>query len=108
MSKGDETVLREKLNEGGATDLSLGGESGLSLLHQAARGGLVGVVTTLIDMGAGIDSPNHNGATPLHVASQHNHPATVKALVTGGARVEAKDKVCDVDVMMGDQMYMRG
>ena len=34
-----------------------------------------------------------NGCTPLHIASERNHPETVSALLQGGADVNIRDKV---------------
>jgi ankyrin repeat protein len=61
-------------------------------LHEAARDGDLGVVTSLIESGADINARAGSGYTPLHLAAQEYRPAVVAALLDQGAEIDATDK----------------
>ena len=60
------------------------------LVYDAAFDGRAAKVRRLIDRGADVHWKEANGATPLHVASQNGHNATVKTLLAANAQVDAK------------------
>ena len=60
-------------------------EEGCTALHLAARYGQVGVLKVLLEAGSIINSGNHDGATPLHLACQRNHADTVALLLASPA-----------------------
>ena len=59
-------------------------------VYNAAFDGRAATVRRLIDRGADVHWKEANGATPLHVASQNGHNATVKTLLAANAQVDAK------------------
>ena len=101
--KNEEVVLL-LLEAKAKTDEEFSG--GLTYLHFAAREGMLGAVTKLIDSGINVDQPTRsasirfqgnrraNGAflTPLHVAIISSKPEMVRALLSKGAdkTVEAR------------------
>eukprot|EP00899_Mesostigma_viride_P027381 jgi/Mesvir1/7828/Mv11769-RA.1 len=69
-----------------------GGNPGLNgLLMEAAQGGDLDAVKTLIKRGANVDAEDNNYETSLHAASREGHLDVVEHLVFSGAYIEAKD-----------------
>lgn len=64
-------------------------------LHAAARNGDVAKIRALLGKGAGIDSRDAAGATPLLVATRNNQVDAASALIEAGADVNAKDSIQD-------------
>lgn len=64
-------------------------------LHQATAQGDVQAVQALLAQGANIEARDGRGATPLLVATHHNHGAVAKVLIEAGADVNAKDSIQD-------------
>lgn len=60
-------------------------------LHRAAALGDAVEVTRLLAQGTDPEARDANGRTPLHVAVHGSHGEAVRALVRGGARVNALD-----------------
>lgn len=54
-------------------------------LHCAAERGDVASVAALLDLGAGVEARETNGATPLFLAAEAGHVAVVEALLAAGA-----------------------
>ena len=63
---------------------------GQTPLHYAARCGQEGA-RDLIQAGANIEATDHTLFTPLHVASQNEHPQMVKLLLSENARCDPRD-----------------
>ncbi|KFY61824.1 hypothetical protein V497_02707 [Pseudogymnoascus sp. VKM F-4516 (FW-969)] len=57
-------------------------------LHDAASKGQTDTVAQLLNQGAAVDQPNHEGATALHLAIKECHPPTTHLLLTRGANIE--------------------
>ena len=71
-------------------DIGARNASGMTTLHAAAYGGHADIVSLLVAKGAEVnDSANHFGISPLHLASEENHPGAVKELLRHGADVAA-------------------
>lgn len=64
-------------------------------LRQAAERGNAVEVRAALDQGANIDARNSAGATPLLIATHHNHVDAAKVLIDAGADVNAKDRIHD-------------
>lgn len=60
-------------------------------LHRAAALGDAVEITRLLAQGADLEARDANGRTPLHVAVHGSHGEAARALVRGGARVNALD-----------------
>jgi len=80
--------------------LSSSNENKYTPLHLASELGHVGIVKYLVKKGADIDSKNHLGDTPLHLAAtggdwanppSENHLTIVKFLVSNGADLNKKN-----------------
>eukprot|EP00752_Nemacystus_decipiens_P008066 g7210.t1 len=59
-----------------------------SALEWAAMGGHVGVLQAFLDHGADVNSRNHDGDTPLDLATKSNQAGAVAALIDAGADVD--------------------
>ena len=57
-------------------------------LHAAAQNGQLENCRTLIQYGAGLDSVQHDGKTPVHLAAASKHGAVVEELAKAGADVD--------------------
>ncbi|GFP96849.1 ankyrin repeat domain-containing protein 50 [Phtheirospermum japonicum] len=79
-------VARDK----GHTDIVKVLERGEAVLHAARRGEL-DVLETLLEKGASINSRDHYGLTPLHVAAIKGNKDAVTKLVEFGADVDCRD-----------------
>ena len=64
-------------------------------LHRAAAQGDGAAVRTLLGQGADVDARDAAQATPLLVATRHNHVDAARALIQAGADVNAKDAIQD-------------
>lgn len=64
-------------------------------LHRAAEKGDATAVRTLLGQGAKVDARGVAKATPLLVATHHNHVEAALALIQAGADVNAKDAIQD-------------
>ena len=63
---------------------------GISLLHAAARGGLVDLVRCLLENGADVDCKTHDYETPLHFAATGGRKETTRLLLKNGANANVK------------------
>ncbi|MEW6349680.1 MAG: ankyrin repeat domain-containing protein [Thermodesulfobacteriota bacterium] len=61
-------------------------------LKGAAGEGNLELVTTIIEKGADIETPDRNGRTPLMEAAEAGYPEMVKLFIGRGANVRAADK----------------
>lgn len=64
-------------------------------LHRSAAQGDGAAVRTLLGQGADVDARDAAQATPLLVATRHNHVDAARALIQAGADVNAKDAIQD-------------
>ena len=69
------------------------GDARTEVFLKAAERGSVGRVNELISEGVGIDAPDGNGFTALHLAADRGHDEMVKNLILKGASVAVKDKL---------------
>jgi hypothetical protein len=63
-----------------------------SLLHWAAKDGLSGTVSLLLQIGADKEAQGKDGRTPLWRAAVNGHETVVRMLIENGAYVDIKDK----------------
>ena len=61
------------------------------LLHDAALKGFTEIAQSLIDHGAGVNSRNASGSTPLHDAALAGQISVLNLLLSKGADINAKD-----------------
>ena len=61
-------------------------------LHDAAVGGDVAMIRTLVEQGADIEAETAGGVRPLHLAAAHGQVETVKTLVELQADIEARSE----------------
>jgi hypothetical protein len=90
LNEGDERLAIEAL--GKCPDYTPG-PSGETLLHLAAAMGFTNLASKLLE--TNLIDPNaqdHAGRTPLHLATEQNHMATIECLFREGASVNAQDK----------------
>lgn len=82
---------------------------GNTLLHNAVYGGRSDLVRVLLDQGIPVDSVNHLGVTPLHLAYASGFCEIVATLIHHGAMIELKDQIGrapgDTTSYRGDQCY---
>ena len=74
-------------------NLSIPDRSGNTLLHNAAYGGRVELVTSLLQLGANLEQENLYGVTPLQLAIAAGHEEVIDVFIEHGARV---GNVCTV------------
>ena len=58
----------------------------------AVSSGHLGIINTLLSVGADVNAKRSNGYTALMVAADNFDPAPVKLLIAAGADVNAKNK----------------
>jgi ankyrin repeat protein len=81
---GWDDIVREIIAHGASPDVE--DTAGNTLLHQAVKGGNVKVLLDMLDrQPAKIDNPNHDNATPLHLAADMGILAMVHHLLEHGA-----------------------
>jgi len=61
-------------------------------IHEAAAGGDIEQIKSLISGGADVNAKDNNGSTPLHYAVILANMDVIKLLISNGADVNAKDK----------------
>ena len=76
---------------GMGVDLSARTERGGTLLHDAAGGGSAAIVGELLARKSAVNDADRDGWTPLHNAAYMARLDAVKALVSGGADVDARN-----------------
>eukprot|EP00903_Cladosiphon_okamuranus_P009964 g9452.t1 len=89
-ARGYEQLVRELLNKGADTSLTV---IGSTALHLAARGGHLSTVEVLLAAGMAVDPFDSNGQTALHIAAKcttNNAAALINTLVAAGADVGAR------------------
>jgi len=83
-----------------AFDAGAPGADGQPPLFAAAISGDVGSIDFLLRAGASASAVDaKTGATPLHRAAHRGHTAAVRALVAGGAPLDARDKALATPMM---------
>ena len=76
---------------GMGVDLAPRSERGGTLLHDAAGGGSVAIVAELLARKFAVNDVDRDGWTPLHNAAYMARLDAVKALVSGGADIDARN-----------------
>lgn len=64
-------------------------------LQAAAANGDAAAIALLIKQGANLEARDESGATPLLIATRHNHVDAARVLIDAGANVNAKDRIQD-------------
>jgi ankyrin repeat protein len=64
-------------------------------LREAAQQGSAAQVRKALEHGADVEARDNTGATPLLIATHHNHVDAAKVLIDAGADVNAKDRIHD-------------
>lgn len=64
-------------------------------LQAAAEKGDAASIALLLKQGANPEARDESGATPLLIASRHNHIDAARVLIDAGANVNAKDRIED-------------
>ncbi|MDF9428284.1 ankyrin repeat domain-containing protein [Cupriavidus gilardii] len=64
-------------------------------LQAAAAKGDAATVALLLKQGANVESRDDSGATPLLIATRHNHIEAARLLIDAGADVNARDRIQD-------------
>lgn len=86
----DEADIEAKSADGAARPRPVGDER-YNALHVAARYGHADIIELLLEAGAGADSPDKWGQTPLHYASANGHEKAVRLLLDKGAYAHLAD-----------------
>ncbi|KAM0668308.1 hypothetical protein ACQRIU_001870 [Beauveria bassiana] len=84
-------ALLLRLLEGNAVAGTASDTIGSTLLHRAAEGGDIGIITRLTDKGAELESRDNYGQTALICAARTGREEVVKLLVERGANKDCKD-----------------
>lgn len=67
--------------------------SGNTALHYAAEWGLTDAISEIIRKGAGTETKNANGETPIFSACRNSSPAAAAQLVSQGAHLDSRDNL---------------
>ena len=89
VHKGDIKVLRTLIDEG--ADLSVKGNTGNTILHNAVYSMRTDIVELLIKKGADVNAKNKSMETPLHFAAFNGQKEIAELLIGGGADVDSVD-----------------
>lgn len=91
-TRGDKDILQILINAGAAIDVK--SDSGMTLLHEAARGGSVEALRQILEYGVDIEAKNNVNRTPLAVAccDPNGSEEIVRVLLAAGANVSVVDK----------------
>ncbi|XP_046546765.1 ankyrin repeat and protein kinase domain-containing protein 1-like [Haliotis rubra] len=71
-----------------------------SLLHTSVKYGNTDVCTYLLAQGADVTARDHNGCTPLHIASVWGDESSARALLEAGADVQARNKSRETPILV--------
>lgn len=63
------------------------------LLHIAVRNGTTGILLSLINAGADVNSHDASGASPLHLATQFRRAKILQVLINHGANINARNSI---------------
>jgi hypothetical protein len=66
-------------------------EYGMIPLHVIASEGRVDAISVLVELGANLHTPSHNGVTHVYMAAQEGHVNAIRALVEFGANMNTPD-----------------
>jgi tankyrase len=66
-------------------------------LHTAAQGGYVSIIHLLVKHGANVNTVDHNGQTPLSIATFWNKKAAAEALLSDGANPNITENDASID-----------
>lgn len=91
--KGDLDIFHLLLQSGATLDVESFNDSGLSILHLAARGGNAEICRFLIDRGAAIHAKTPGGALPIHYAAMSSDSGACRLLLDCGSDFESAAKV---------------
>ncbi|KAF7244274.1 Cyclin-dependent kinase 4 inhibitor C [Varanus komodoensis] len=91
MKLGYPEIARRLLLRGADPDLKDG--TGFAVLHDAARGGFLDTLQTLLEFQADVNVEDGEGNLPLHLAAQEGHlPVVAFLLDRTASRVEHRNK----------------
>lgn len=93
--RGSAHILRVLLSEGQA-DHSLRLINGSQPIHSAARWNHPACIRVLVEAGAGVNSQNDSGKTPLHFAAENHAADAVQCLISKGADVGLVERETDL------------
>ncbi|KAL2682397.1 hypothetical protein Neosp_006848 [[Neocosmospora] mangrovei] len=86
----DTKIARLLIRAGADVDATNG--DGVTALHMSARRNWPEILIKLLSAGATVNARTfHWGGTPLHYASQYNHPNVARLLFKHGGDIDAKD-----------------
>ena len=71
--------------------------TGMTALHAAAQGDHVSIINFLVRHGANVNTVDHNGQTPLSIATFWNREAAVDALLADGANPNIAETDTSID-----------
>ncbi|XP_071095160.1 ankyrin repeat domain-containing protein 29-like [Haliotis cracherodii] len=71
-----------------------------SLLHTSVKYGNADVCTYLLAQGADVKARDHNGCTPLHIASVWGDESSARALLDAGADVHARNRSRETPILV--------
>ena len=89
--RGDPDAARKAISDGANVNYVDNTGTGMAVIHEAAFEGKTEVVMVLLESGANPNVRNLGANTPLMLAARRGHLGSVKALVAGGANVNAND-----------------
>lgn len=93
LGEGDIDPFEEWLTDGVRKLDVFDPEYALSPLHHAARMGDVEMIQLLLEKGAPIDLPRHQGITPLMDAVQFSKPKAIRVLLDHGANGTSAERL---------------
>lgn len=82
--------ILEKLLESGEDVNAVSEATGQSILHEVAASWDKSVAEFFLQKGANIHLQDHDGKTPLHVASSTDHEEMVEWLIENGAELQSR------------------
>jgi ankyrin len=102
-AQGNETIVLALLAHPGLISPTAGySQSGMTLLHAAAQGGLVEIARQMIAQGADVNA-SIGDWTPLHAAARNGGGEIVAMLLENGARIDAKTHQGVTPLMLAPQ-----
>lgn len=63
------------------------------LLHIAVQNGTTGILLSLINAGADVNSRDASGTSPVHLAVRFRRPSILEVLINHGANINARNSI---------------